>query len=273
MEWRCAWCGKPHEEDDPPCDSCGHGSFERAVVREPETIDAGPDFVWACQSCGREHVKYSPPCSRCGDPSLEKREATYENVSADLSVSSYAELSKPYLPIVAVFVVLAALVGTGVISIPTLAFGPSIPDAPGEGERAAGLDLADVEERVHERLEATRRDRGAASRTHDSGLDSLATYFNRDRVRTAHGEESVGDPDVGDFDLSCSRTITVYPATFRDAAALDAYEDESQLAEAIARHLRSQPRTERILFSSHSSEGVDVHVGPDGTVYVYYAVC
>jgi len=74
MEWRCEWCGKPHESDDPPCDNCGHGEFERAVVREAG--DAGPDstMVWVCPECGREHTKHSPPCSRCNNPTLERRE-------------------------------------------------------------------------------------------------------------------------------------------------------------------------------------------------------
>jgi len=76
MEWRCEWCGKPHEEDDPPCDSCGHGSFERAVVRRTDLSGGDPDTmtVWVCTACGREHPKHSPPCSRCNNGTLEQRE-------------------------------------------------------------------------------------------------------------------------------------------------------------------------------------------------------
>lgn len=77
MEWRCEWCGKPHDEDDPPCDNCGHGSFERAVVRQTD-LSAGTDpdtmTVWVCTACGREHPKHSPPCSRCNNATLERRE-------------------------------------------------------------------------------------------------------------------------------------------------------------------------------------------------------
>ena len=78
MEWRCEWCGKPHENDDPPCDNCGHGSFERAVVPRPdlgeevEGDDPDSTTVWVCTSCGREHTKHSPPCSRCGNATLER---------------------------------------------------------------------------------------------------------------------------------------------------------------------------------------------------------
>jgi rRNA maturation endonuclease Nob1 len=77
MEWRCEWCGKPHEEDDPPCDNCGHGSFERAVVRRTDLAEGGdPDTmtVWVCTACGREHPKNSPPCSRCNNATLEREE-------------------------------------------------------------------------------------------------------------------------------------------------------------------------------------------------------
>lgn len=75
MQWRCEWCGKPQESDDPPCDNCGHGKFEKAIVRQPAESD-GPrsTTVWVCTACGREHTKHSPPCSRCGNATLEREE-------------------------------------------------------------------------------------------------------------------------------------------------------------------------------------------------------
>lgn len=76
MEWRCEWCGKPHEENDPPCDNCGHGKFERAVVRQGSAGDANSTVVWVCTDCGREHTKHSPPCSRCNNATLERQEKT-----------------------------------------------------------------------------------------------------------------------------------------------------------------------------------------------------
>ncbi|MEF8830385.1 MAG: hypothetical protein V5A23_02475, partial [Halobacteriales archaeon] len=64
MKYRCEWCGKPHERNDPPCDNCGHHSFERAVVpKAPE--EAPEEYVWVCPECGRVHPRNSPPCSRC----------------------------------------------------------------------------------------------------------------------------------------------------------------------------------------------------------------
>jgi hypothetical protein len=83
MEWRCEWCGKPHEEDDPPCDNCGHGKFERAVVRQGSSSNSGSTVVWVCTDCGREHTKHSPPCSRCNNATLERQEKTISD--ADLT--------------------------------------------------------------------------------------------------------------------------------------------------------------------------------------------
>lgn len=85
MKWRCEWCGKPHEADDPPCDNCGHGKFENAVVRQAgDTADSNAMTVWVCTECGREHPKNSPPCSRCTNAKLEQREKviTEENLTA-----------------------------------------------------------------------------------------------------------------------------------------------------------------------------------------------
>lgn len=81
MEWRCEWCGKPHEADDPPCDNCGHGKFEKAIVRQtaPEG-DQESMTVWVCTDCGREHPKHNPPCSRCTNATLERREVSLDDV-------------------------------------------------------------------------------------------------------------------------------------------------------------------------------------------------
>lgn len=84
MEWRCEWCGKPQEENDPPCDNCGHGKFEKAVVREKSLdSDVNSTVVWVCTACGREHTKNSPPCSRCNNAKLERqrKEITDENLT------------------------------------------------------------------------------------------------------------------------------------------------------------------------------------------------
>ncbi|PSP40179.1 hypothetical protein BRC66_04265 [Halobacteriales archaeon QH_2_66_30] len=92
MQWRCEWCGKPHEENDPPCDNCGHGTFEKAVVRQTDLGDGenDPALMWVCTECGREHPKNAPPCSRCGSVSLEKRRQEIDE--SELTAPGYLEL-------------------------------------------------------------------------------------------------------------------------------------------------------------------------------------
>lgn len=274
MKWRCEWCHKPHESDDPPCDSCGHGRFERAIVPEYETVDTGTTYVWACPNCGREHVKNTPPCSRCGEPALEKVEQRYEDVERDLDVPSYLEVAKPYLPIVLAFAVVAALVATGVVSLSWLpgVGQPSAPDAPGESEVAAGIDLGDVEREVHVRLDRVRADAGE-DRTYGDGLAALATYRNAQLV-DAHYDDAPPDdpPDVESFDLSCSEPLVGAPLESFDAS-IEGYDDEGELAADIADALDGAfGETVR---TGYDAEGLDVHVGPgpDRTVFVFYAAC
>src|SRR6056297_1731717 len=112
MEWRCKWCEKPHEENDPPCDNCGHGEFEKAVVpMSPESTDDSTPLVWACTECGREHQKNSPPCSRCGNAMLEQREVDYRDVDEMGSTGWTDILDRKYAAGFAVVGVLALVLG------------------------------------------------------------------------------------------------------------------------------------------------------------------
>ena len=272
MKWRCEWCGKPHEENDPPCDNCGHGSFEKAIVREPdfETVDTGPTYVWACPNCGREHVKNSPPCSRCGNPELEKTEQEYADVERDLETPSWLEVAKPYTPIFLVFVVVISLFATGIVplsAIPGIGT-PSAPDAPGEGTEAAGIDLEAVELEVHDRLEA---DRSAdASVQYDDGLAAFAEFRNRQLVvADDEGVDPDDAPPLSEFDPTCG-DATPAGGAFTLGESIDAYEGESELAATIASAVESELDLEDD--SAFVSEALDVHVA-NGTVFVFYVAC
>lgn len=276
MTWRCEHCEAVYETNDPPCDSCGNESLEPTA--NASTVDSVSTFVWACEKCGREHVKNSPPCSRCGHPMLERREPTYDDPEPE--PAGYLEVARPYLPAVALFAVVIGLTATGVVTVDMLpGHGPpSPPDAPGNGSREAGIDLEAVADDVFERLEAERVDRNAESRTHDDGLRALATFRNRERVIDRYGGDDPGAVEPTDFDPTCSgTTIVSYPVTFVDEVSIDAHRNESDLSATIVQRLLSeaevQPSLERALFSSYASDGIDVHVGPDGAVYVYYAAC
>ncbi len=276
MKWRCTWCGKPHETNDPPCDDCGHNTFEKAVVRkgenEPtvsptETVDTGTTYVWACPNCDREHVKNNPPCSRCGNPDLEKTEQTYDDVARDLETPSWLEVARPYAPVFIVFAVVAALFATGIIPlsiIPGIG-APSPPDAPGEGTDAAGIDLEVTEREVHDRLEA---DRAAdESRTYDDGLGAYAEYMNRALVAIEYDDANPERVDVSDFGVDCQRDPIVGQA--EPTLTLSDYDDEAALADAVADALQS---SNSLGGEDRTAEGIDIHV-VDESVYVFYAAC
>lgn len=289
VKWRCTWCGKPHAENDPPCDNCGHNTFERAIVRADEegdrgsttdseseltdagTVDTGPDYVWACTNCGREHVRNTPPCSRCGNPDLEKVEQTYEGLERDLETSSWLAVAKPYLPLLAVIGIVIALFATGIIS-PSILPGigpPSPPDAPGEGKEAAGIDLEATEQAVHDRLETERN--ASDSRRYDDGLASYAEYQNRMLVDIEFddGEPNTVNPD--EFGNRCGDSSVVSAQAILSDLSVQEYTDESDFGDAIATALLSQFGED--MRTGYDAEGLDVHSAPNGDVYVFYSAC
>ncbi|AXR78122.1 hypothetical protein [Natrarchaeobaculum sulfurireducens] len=272
MKWRCTWCGKPHESNDPPCDECGHNKFEEAVVRtgdepEPKTVDTGTTYVWRCESCGRDHVKNNPPCSRCHHHDLKKVEQTYDDVERDLETPGWLEVARPYLPVFVVVGLVFALFATGIVS-PSIIPGigsPSPPDAPGEGSEVAGLDLETVEPEVHAQLEAERDE----SRTYDERLAAFAEYQNRVNVIVEHDDGQPDPVSPDEFGVECDGDLVGGPFVFEIDPT--AYDDEADLAGDVATELLEATGDE--LRTGHSSEGLDLHVTPDGTIAVFYVAC
>ncbi|AFZ71321.1 zinc-ribbon domain-containing protein [Natronobacterium gregoryi] len=274
MKWRCTWCGKPHEDNDPPCDNCGHNKFEEAIVREGEetgdsrTVDTGTTYVWKCPNCGREHVKNNPPCSRCGNPDLEKTEQTYDDVERELDTPGWLEVAKPYLPVFAVLGVVFLLFATGIVPasvIPGVGT-PSPPDAPGDGSQAAEIDLEETESEIHERLEAARDE----SRSYDAGLASVAEYQNRASVASEYADAEPGDVSLGDFGVDCTTNPVALTVTVPNAN--DAFTDEADLGDVVATQLLESRIDDEITDGPATAEGLDLHY-VDGTVYVFYATC
>lgn len=272
MTWRCERCESIYETNDPPCDTCG--SDELVSASATSSAERVTSFVWACTECGREHVKNSPPCSRCGHPMLERSEPTYDD--ADPEVSGYVGVIKPYAPVLLLFLVVIGLTGTGIVTLDMLpGHGPpSPPDAPGADAQTAGIDFEGVESEVHERLQAERDRRGVPSREYDDRLALLAEYMNKQRVVAYHDGTSVGSsPDASDFDLDCSgSSVYVQPYVLGTDVEVTQHEDESSLASDITEVLGSE-EYEDVVFDPLDAEALDVHVGEDDTVFVFYATC
>jgi DNA-directed RNA polymerase subunit RPC12/RpoP len=279
MEWRCEWCGKPHEEDDPPCDNCGHGTFEKAVVPQTDLAEGGAlesTTVWVCTECGRTHTKHSPPCSRCGNHKLVREKQRVDE--EELTAPGYLDLVTPrYLAGVAVVVVLAAvfLLGvTGVVQIPGLSSGlPSVSDVPGEAEAAGDRSLSAVEDAYLTELNDRREGTGLETLDRDEQLDEVAEYTNKRIVKNRHGD---GDPpDDGQISDAISgtcdpRSVTPALVTLPAEEGVDAADSDSALAGALVDGRVAQgdlPTADQRL------TGVDVHVAPDGTTYLTEFTC
>ena len=273
MEWRCEWCGKPHEENDPPCDNCGHGSFEQAVVRQTDLTEgqgANETIVWVCPECGRSHPKHNPPCSRCGHPSLEREVQRVEE--SELSAPGYLDLVTPrYVAGLVVVLGLAAvfvLGVTGVVTIPGLTGGvPDVSGVPGQADTANGITLADVEEAYLTRLNEARETAGYEMLSRDDRLDEIATFYNQRRVKADFADGSLPARDrmrqlLGD---SCDGQILQITPT-QDFS-------EYTSAEALGIAFAEQTLAGGGTLETQQKTGVDVHIAPDGTVYLTQYAC
>lgn len=271
MKWRCAWCGREYDSEDPPCETCGHETFEPVSPDTASTFESGP-LVWVCTDCGREHVKRSPPCSRCGGHSLEKRESDATDLD-DVSSPGYLAVGKPYLAGIVVVLALVALVVTGVIPFPGIGGPPAPPEAPGESDRSGGLDLGTVERELHDRFETERESAGAPER--ELGGDGTGAYIEyRTRHRVAETYDSAYDgsmPEAGAFDLRCGSQPRLGVTT--SSVDVESFADESAFADALAEELLATESFREAVLSEAESEGLTVHVGPDGTVFVGYMAC
>ena len=271
MEWRCEWCGKPHEEDDPPCDNCGHGTFERAVVpvaNDGESLGSEAR-VWVCTSCGREHTKHNPPCSRCGHADLELQR---QEVSEDeLEVPGYVDLLTPryILGLVVVLALAGAFVlgATGVVDIPGFGGGiPEVSDVPGDATAAGDVSFDDAEQAYLTRLNDARGSADASSLSRDGDLDAVAAFLNQKRVKEESVSREENDQLRGVLEGACERspevaTVNVAPDSFTSAASLG-----ETLATATVRDRGTDTM-------EGTRTGVDLHATPDGQVYLLQVVC
>lgn len=282
MTWRCAWCGKPHDSDDPPCERCGYNSFERADGADGAAGhgNASPTYVWACTNCGREHMRNSPPCARCGNHTLEKTEQTFDDIDRDLEGTSWLEVAKPYSPFIAVFVLVVALFATGIVPASVL---PGVgTDVPGKATEANGIDLEETALLTHDRLTDERE---AATETetddgtevgppleYDEGLEAFATAENQRLVVSTYTDDDGGDrTDPSNFDLSCAGNPQGVQLLAQNS--IDAYDTEASLAADLTDDLLESLDSQDIRQGDHDAEGIDIHVGPDGAVFVVYVVC
>jgi DNA-directed RNA polymerase subunit RPC12/RpoP len=278
MEWRCEWCGKPHAENDPPCDNCGHGTFEKAVVRQTDLADdEGPEAttVWVCTECGRTHTKHAPPCSRCGNHKLVKKEQGVDE--SELSAPGYLDLVTPrYLLGLAFVLGLAGVFVLGVTGLaPIPGFGnpvPTVADVPGNATAAGDISLADAETAYLEAVDDRRREAEVGTLSRDDRLDEIAAFLTQSRVKAEYGD---GDGVSGEqfrslVSDSCDGRVrgAVVTADAATAGSADA------LGRGLATEALGEGSSEESVGTMPERKtGVDAHAAPDGTVYLTHLVC
>ncbi|WP_435335562.1 hypothetical protein [Haloarchaeobius sp. TZWWS8] len=266
MTWRCDHCAETSRA--PPCDDCGGdaGAYER--------------FVWRCRDCETQHNRNNPPCTRCGGMTLDQQTPDYSHLDAELAGSSYLDHAKPALLPLAILAILGALLFSGVVSVPTPLMdaldGPTVSDAPGHADEANGLDLEAVEAAVHQRVADHRESEGLAELGTSSDLDRAAEFENQKRVVDTYEGGSVSG-SVEDFSLGCNSPASLIISGSRSpdglATTVDEFESEDQLATSIYAALVFDAGTRGAIESADQSYAVDVHVGPDGSIWVVHAVC
>jgi len=290
VKFRCTYCGKPHERNDPPCDNCGHSEFEKAVVPmapEAEDADAATTYVWVCTECGNDHPKNTPPCDRCGSGPLERREQTFDEeavvsemldgTNGDRSPSadvSYLDVLDAKLVLgfvgVSALVLVLALGFLGVVTVPGIT--PPGP-VPGNATSAGGLSLSEVETAYVAGLNDRRTAEGGAELTTDERLRDAATYINQERVRATYGngDGPSGDRVRSELGDACG---DVTPSLVQFSTTSSLVEESADATAALAEELLAAPDApDPTIAAERGLTGVDVHVGPDGRVFVTQLVC
>lgn len=229
-----------------------------------EDADGGDGgFEWRCENCGARTPKHNPPCSRCGNMQFEQvpldQQADYEAAESLVPTSRRAVLGYGLAGA-------SAILGGGYLLYDEYT-PPAIPDAPGQSERANGIELADVETTIVERVNAERETPlERADATQDAARYATAYVVNHDLEDDA-GElyQGVSDFHIGDFRLFGRQITTEEVGAER---AIEAFDDETGLAAAVLAAWLDGGRVQEVLTDErYSTVGVDVHVDENGDVY------
>jgi hypothetical protein len=254
----------------------------------PDSTGDGTQLVWACTECGREHQKHSPPCSRCGNASLEQREPDYSDLDDMDDTGWLAILDGKYavgFAVVGVFALVLGLGVAGVVDLPVVGGPPSPPEVPGENETVRGVSLVAVEDAFVAELNAQRESVGTGTVERGPTVDAMATYFNKRVVESDHGDaDSPTISELDPFEPNCAGpgdTTVVHNRFPYVGGLVDATADGRWDAEATGTGLvGGREATGGESFGSLirndrgvSTIGVDIHVGPEETIYVTAVYC
>ena len=227
--------------------------------------DAG-GFEWECEHCGERTPKNNPPCSNCGGMSMEKvplngardvQEAEALAGTSRRTVLAYGAAGA------------AAVVGGGYFIWDALT-PPAIPDASGNADAAGGISLAAAADAI---LAGVNDERSAA-------LAEVERVQSAARFATAYtvveGEsgsarelfQRLDEFRIGRFQF-VRRVITGDAGT----RGIETFADADELAAAVVDSLLGDDEVRAFLANERfANAGVDVHVDPEGDVYVAVVV-
>ena len=272
-KWRCEWCGKPHDRNDPPCDNCGHHKFEKAVVPvAPEDPDHQREPVWVCPECGRVHQKNSPPCSRCGNAELERTIPDEADYADELGGTSYLDLlSARYVVGLVVALVAGSVLLLAALGVVTL---PGMNDVPGSATEYRGVDLGETEAAFVTQLNDRRAEASLPEYGGNEDVYAAARLYNQGWVSELAGTGSrPSDRQLQSaLDGTCGGEVarlTAFAASFEEGdPALDS---PRALGSALVDEYVAE--TDGFAEPENRLLGVDAHAGPDGGVYTTVVVC
>lgn len=254
MKWLCEDCGAIHGRNDPPCGECGGTSFEKAVYRDESAGRELDAFEWQCDDCGRRQPGNRTPCTDCGSLSYEK---------VPLRTDVGPEASDGSLSRRELFGYgggLVAVLGLGAYAYHRRSSPPSISNVPGEATSASGIEFADAESVVRDRLNDERDVPLEFADSVEAAAEYAVQYLvkNGELVRKS-------SPEMERFDLpEWDGAFAVHEGD--EERAIDGYASATELGTHLARHW-TDAESSQLRHSKYTRTGIDVHVGGDGSVY------
>ncbi|WP_323675568.1 hypothetical protein [Halorubellus sp. PRR65] len=230
-----------------------------------DAADAG-GFEWECEHCGERTPKHNPPCSNCGGMSLEKvpldgerevREAESLAGTSRRTVIGYGVAGA------------AAVVGGGYFIWDALT-PPTIPDAPGNAERAGGISLAAVEDEVLAGVNAE-RDTALAAEGRVVEAARYATAYTVVEGESGSARELYGRLD--EFRIGRYQFVRRILSGGESERAIEGFADADAVADAFLRNLLGDDDVRAFLTNERFEYGsADVHVAPNGDAYASVVV-
>lgn len=268
MPWLCESCGGEHVAAVDQCRYCGYDSLTEVAEENLAENEYSTEQRWQCGTCGRLHPKNRTLCSECGSGPLSQTAVRFYDVE---TARGRLAAVRPYIPgLVAIAVVLVlAVVAIGGL-VPDL-LGPEIPEAPGDGESAHGLDLTVVEDELIDQLGDKQTDAGSPTLTATSGpIDSVATHHTRNMVRHESYGYTPGGTSFGqlvdDWDVECG---TIGAFIWHHPASEPVPNSEAELAELII----SESRDAQAYHETWDTAAAEVHAAEDGGLYATVTFC